>query len=121
MTTQYDYQRQVWTRNGDVLPCAHPATMGPRCCAAFMLTGQREQLPESAGHIGWTWTIEAGIVEVLQVGESIVRAPVSNVMVNGQRLGREWWPAAARFDAMWRPLTFATVAAAVADLQAAGA
>lgn len=39
---RYDYSRQVWTdATGAVLPCAHPATMGPDCCEAFRLTGRR--------------------------------------------------------------------------------
>lgn len=65
----------------------------------------------SAGHIGWSWTIEGGVVEVLAVGASIVRAPISNVIsTSGHRLGREWWPAGVQFEAMWRADTFADMA-----------
>ena len=28
----FDYTLQVWTRAGVVLPCSHPASMGPECC-----------------------------------------------------------------------------------------
>lgn len=61
----------------------------------------------SAGHIGYSYTLEGGVVEVFQVGESIVRAPITSpVSTYGYRLGREWWPAGPRFESQWRPLTF---------------
>lgn len=28
----FDYALQVWVENGKVIPCAHPASMGPECC-----------------------------------------------------------------------------------------
>lgn len=70
----------------------------------------------STGHLGYSWTIEGGIVEVFTTGRSIVRAPLSSpLMTNGSRSGREWWPDREPFRSQWYPLTFATVAAAEAD------
>lgn len=73
----------------------------------------------SQNHEGFSWTIEGGPVEVVRVGGSIVRAPLANpIQPDGNRHGREWWPAAERFEPMWRPLTFATEAEARADMEA---
>lgn len=70
----------------------------------------------STGHIGWSWTFEGGVVEVHRIGDSIARSPISTPLDGrGVRSGREWWPARADFEPMWRPLTFATFAEAAAD------
>ena len=40
--TWFDYQLQVWVRDGVVLPCAHPSDMrrtGP-CCSALKYAGR---------------------------------------------------------------------------------
>lgn len=72
----------------------------------------------SKNHLGFSWTVEGGVVEVVRVGESIIRAPLANpIQSDGNRWGREWWPAepAIAFEAMWRPLTWATEDAARSD------
>ena len=72
----------------------------------------------SAGHEGFSWTIEGGVVEVVRVGDSIVRAPLVNpIQTDGNRHGREWWPARERFESLWRPLTFATLTEARDDFR----
>ena len=75
----------------------------------------------STGHLGYSWTIEGGIVEVFTDGQSIRRAPLSNpIMSDGSRSGREWWPDREPFRSQWYPLTFATIAEAEADRKEAG-
>lgn len=65
----------------------------------------------STGHLGYSWTIEGGIVEVFTDGASIRRAPLSTpIMTDGSRSGREWWPDREQFRSQWRPLTFDTIA-----------
>ena len=37
----FDYEVQVWVnRDGRVQPCAHPYSMGPRCCNARRFCGK---------------------------------------------------------------------------------
>lgn len=75
----------------------------------------------STGHLGYSWTIEGGIVEVFTDGASIRRAPLAHpVLMDGSRAGREWWPDREPFRDMWYPLTFATIAEAVQHRAAAG-
>lgn len=70
----------------------------------------------STGHLGYSWTVESGIVEVFTDGRSIRRAPLSSpIMANGSRIGREWWPDRESFRSQWYPLTFASIAEAEAD------
>ena len=37
----YDYDLQVWVRDGVILNCGHPKNMRPGCCNADKLKGQR--------------------------------------------------------------------------------
>jgi len=49
----YDYAAQVWRDDADQpMPCAHPASMGPTCCAAFRLTGRRVEPRDLCGDCG---------------------------------------------------------------------
>jgi len=73
----------------------------------------------SAGHVGWSWTYESGIVEVIDDGASILRAPLNNAFAYGRRIGREWWPNRDAFRGLWTPLTFSTVEDARRDMEAA--
>lgn len=72
----------------------------------------------SAGHVGYSWTVEGGIVEVIDTGASIIRAPLANAFEGDRRIGREWWPSGERFESQWRFWTFATMAEAHADMVA---
>ena len=36
----FDYTLQVWIKNGIVIECGHPVSMGPDCCMARKLAGQ---------------------------------------------------------------------------------
>lgn len=36
----FDYDLQVWVRNGLVQGCGHPASMGKYCCSAALYAGQ---------------------------------------------------------------------------------
>ncbi len=45
----YDYSLQVWVGNGVILTCAHPGSMGPRCCNQRIQAGRRiADFPEHA-------------------------------------------------------------------------
>ncbi len=37
----FDYNLQVWVKEGVVLECGHPISMHPHCCNAQKLKGQR--------------------------------------------------------------------------------
>lgn len=76
-------------------------------------------LRESAGHVGYTWTIEGGLCEVVRYAGAIVRAPLSAyVNPDGNRHGREWWPDRPQYEACWRPITWDTATAARDDMRA---
>jgi hypothetical protein len=76
----------------------------------------------STGHLGWTWTLEAGLAEVFAVGSSVCRAPANAPLFDGERrAGREWWPVGERYESLWRPLTWATAEEATSDMEAAQA
>ena len=75
----------------------------------------------SNGHIGYSWTIEGGVVEVIDTGASIVRSPLDNpLQSDGARHGREWWPSGDRYAPLWRPMTFETVEAARQSMTESG-
>ena len=95
----------------------HAGAQGGR--SSYPQEGPFDVVQISTGHLGWSWTVEGGVVEVYTDGASIRRAPLSNpIMSDGSRAGREWWPDREPFRNLWYPLTWATIAEAEADYQA---
>lgn len=95
-----------------------PIASSERTLRDAMLDGESYDPPSaiSTGHLGYSWTIEGGIVEVYTTGAMICRAPLSApLMSNGSRSGRAWWPDSEPYRAQWYPLTFATIAEAESD------
>jgi hypothetical protein len=87
--------------------------------AAEPVQNVQPELERSAGHLGYTWTLEGGLCEVYAVGSSVCRAPLSSpVQPGGTRSGREWWPVA--YATMYQPDTYATVELASAAMAASG-
>lgn len=103
--------RKARTVKPTAVVAPEPVSFPDHALRPITAPGEHER---SHGHIGWTRTLESGLAEVYTNGPAVIRAPVGNVMAGNYRLGRDWWPSGATYEPMWRPLTFDTVADAMA-------
>lgn len=107
-----DVATEPTTTDGYPRPVQHAPHTDEPC------DGCGQILRRSAGHRGYTWTVEGGVCEIVAYGGAIVRAPLANpVQSDGNRHGREWWPDEPRYAPLWRDLAWPTATAAREDLE----